>query len=71
VGDCGLGGRTQTDGKDNPDYQGNTRVGATWAWNLDPRYAIKVVYFRNGIARVGSEMGSFGLSYHFIWLRGR
>lgn len=66
-----TGGRTQIDGKDNPDYQGNTRLGITWGWNLHPRHAIKVVYFRNVIARVGSDMRSIGLSYNFIWLRGR
>lgn len=66
-----TGGRTQIDGKDNADYQGNTRLGATWGWNLHPRHAIKVVYFRNVIARVGSDMRSIGISYNFIWLRGR
>ena len=66
-----TGGRTQIDGKDNADYQGNTRLGATWAMNLHPRHAIKVVYFRNVIARVGSDMRSIGISYNFIWLRGR
>lgn len=66
-----TGGRTQVDGKDNADYQGNTRLGATWGWTLHPRHAIKVVYFRNVIARVGSDMRSIGVSYNFIWLRGR
>jgi hypothetical protein len=66
-----TGGRTQIDGTDNADYQGNTRLGATWGWNLHPRHAIKVVYFRNVIARVGSDMRSLGISYNFIWLRGR
>jgi hypothetical protein len=66
-----TGGRTQIDGKDNADYQGNTRLGATWGWTLHPRHAIKVIYFRNVIARVGSDMRSVGVSYNFIWLRGR
>lgn len=66
-----TGGRTQIDGKDNPDYQGNTRFGATWGWSLHPRHAIKVVYFSNVITRVGSDLRSIGISYNFIWLRGR
>lgn len=66
-----TGGRTQIDGKDNADYQGNTRLGYTWGWNLHPRHAIKVVYFRNVITRVGSDLRSIGISYNFIWLRGR
>jgi hypothetical protein len=66
-----TGGRTQIDGKDNADYQGNTRLGATWGWSLHPRHALKVVYFRNLIARVGTDMRSVGVSYNFIWLRGR
>jgi hypothetical protein len=66
-----IGGRTQVDGKDNPDYQANTRLGATWGVNLHPRHAIKVVYFRNVVMRAGSNLASLGVSYNFIWLRGR
>ena len=66
-----MGGRTQVNGKDNPDYQGNTRLGATWGVSIHPRHAIKVVYFRNVIARVGSDLASLGISYNFIWQRGR
>jgi hypothetical protein len=66
-----TGGRTQVDGYDNPDYQGNTRLGATWGVSLHPRHAIKIVYFRNVITRVGSDLRSIGVSYNFIWLRGR
>lgn len=66
-----MGGRTQIDGKDNPDYQGNTRLGATWGVSIHPRHAIKVVYFRNVVARVGSDLASLGISYNFIWQRGR
>jgi hypothetical protein len=66
-----TGGRTQVDGADNPDYQGNTRWGATWGLTLHPRHTIKVVYFRNVITRVGSDLRSLGISYNFIWLRGR
>jgi hypothetical protein len=65
-----TGGRTQVDGKDNADYQGNTRLGAAGRSALHPRHAIKVVYFRNVIARVGADMRSIGVSYNFIWLIG-
>jgi hypothetical protein len=66
-----MGGRSRVDGKDNPDYQGNTRWGGTFGVSLRPRHAIKVVYFRNVQTRIGTDISSIGISYNVIWLRGR
>lgn len=66
-----MGGRSQINGKDNPDYQGNTRLGATWGLTLPQRHTIKAVYFRNVVTRSGTDLSSIGISYNFIWLRGR
>lgn len=62
-----TGGRTQINGKDLSDYQGNTRVGATFGIALTPRQALKLAYFRGAITRIGGDFSSLGIAYNFIW----
>jgi hypothetical protein len=65
-----TGGRSQVNGRDNADYQGNLRLGATFAIALSPRQAIKITYFKGAITRIGGDIGSFGISYNVIWRKG-
>ncbi len=66
-----TGARSHINGGDNYDYQGNTRLGATFGFALDKRQAIKVSFFDGVDTRVGSDVRSFGVSYNFIWQKGR
>lgn len=66
-----TGGRSQVDGRDRPDYMGNTRLGVTAGIAITRRQAIKVTYFNGVWSRVGSDMSSFGVSYSVIWRNGR
>jgi hypothetical protein len=65
-----TGGRTQVNGADNPDYQGNTRAGATFGIVVSPRQAVKISYFEGVWTRYGNDVRSIGISYNFIWLKG-
>jgi hypothetical protein len=65
-----TGGRTQVNGADKPDYQGNTRLGVTFGVVLSPRQAIKISYFEGVVTRVGTDVRSIGISYNLIWLKG-
>jgi hypothetical protein len=66
-----TGGRSQIDGQDRPDYQANTRWGATFGIAVTRRHGIKVSYFKGARTRVGRDIESLGVSYNLIWLRGR
>lgn len=66
-----TGGRTQVNGRDNADYQGNTRWGATFGIPIGVRQAIKISYFQGMVTRVGTDIRSIGVSYNIIWMKGR
>jgi Putative MetA-pathway of phenol degradation len=66
-----TGGRTTVDGKENFDYLGNQRWGASFGIVVNRRQSIKISYFKGAVTRVGGDIGSIGLSYNIIWLTGR
>lgn len=66
-----TGGRSQVNGHDKSDYQGNTRVGVTFGIVLSRRQAIKISFFDGVLTRVGSDVRSIGVSYNVIWKTGR
>ena len=66
-----TGGRTQINGRDLPNYLGNTRLGATFGIAVTRRQGIKVSYFKGTWTRVGTDIESIGVSYNLIWLKGR
>jgi hypothetical protein len=66
-----TGGRSQINGRDNFDYMGNARFGVTGAFALNSRQAIKLTYFKGTVTRVGSDIGSIGVSYTRILRNGR
>ncbi len=66
-----TGGRSTVNGRDNADYIGNQRLGASLGISLTPRQAIKFGYFSGLITRLGSDIHSFGISYNVIWLSPR
>jgi hypothetical protein len=66
-----TGGRTQINGVDSFNYQGNMRVGVTFSLALNPRHAIKISYFEGVLTRFGTDVHSIGVSYNVVWLKGR
>jgi len=66
-----TGGRSNVNGADKADYQGNTRIGATLGMVFTRRQSIKISYFRGAVVRVGSDISSIGVAYNIIWLTGR
>ena len=66
-----TGARSQINGRDQANYQGNTRFGATFGIALNRRQAIKISYFEGALTRVGTDIRSLGISYNVIWQTGR
>ena len=66
-----TGGRSAINGQDRADYQGNSRLGVTLGVAISRRQAVKISYFNGVTTRIGSDIGSFGISYNIIWLKGR
>jgi hypothetical protein len=66
-----TGGRTAVGGRDNADYIGNARWGATFGFSLGARQAIKITFFDSFLNRVGAATHSAGISCNLIWQKGR
>jgi len=66
-----TGGRSQVNGRDNSDYLGNSRLGASFGIVLNRRQSLKISYFKGAVTRLGGDISSIGVSYNVIWLRGR
>jgi hypothetical protein len=65
-----TGARSQINGVDKSDYQGNTRFGATFGYAVTRRQAIRVSFFDGAVTRIGADIRSIGIAYNFIWKRG-
>ena len=66
-----TGGRTRVDERDNANYLGGIRLGATLGISLSRRHAIKLSYFDGVLSRAGADTRSIGISYNIVWLLGR
>jgi hypothetical protein len=65
-----TGGRSSTDNRPSSDYQGNSRVGATFGLAIKQRHALRVSYFNSVTTRVGGSLRSIGVAYSILWLKG-
>jgi len=66
-----TGARSQINGVDKSDYQGNTRLGATFGCTVTRRQAIKVSFFDGAVTRIGTDIRSVSVAYNVIWQKGR
>jgi hypothetical protein len=66
-----TGGRSAINGADKSDYQGNSRLGATFGMVISRRQSLKISYFDGVTARIGTDIRTLGISYNFIVMRGR
>jgi hypothetical protein len=62
-----VGGRTYVGNTIRADFQGNTRLGATFGIALRRREALRFAYFRGATTRIGSDIGSISVTYQVIW----
>ena len=61
------GGRSTTDGVENPDVQSNSRLGATLALPVNKYNSIKL-YASSGVStRTGSDFDNYGLAWQYRW----
>jgi len=65
-----TGGRSYTNGRPSDDYQGNSRVGATFGIAIRQRHSWRVSYFETVDTRVGGSLRSIAVAYAIVWLKG-
>jgi len=62
-----AGGRSATNGVENPDAQSNSRLGATLAIPVNKKISIKL-YTSSGVStRTGSDFDTYGLAWQYRW----
>ncbi len=62
-----AGGRSATNGVENPDAQSNSRLGATLAIPVNKNNSIKL-YTSSGVStRTGSDFDTYGLAWQYRW----
>jgi hypothetical protein len=64
-----TGGQTTIGGKQNLDFQRNSRIGATFSSALDRRQAIRVAVSRGAYTTIGADFTSIAASYNYAWTR--
>jgi len=64
-----TGGQTTIGGKQNLDFQRNSRIGATFSSALDRRQAIRVSMSRGAYMTIGADFISIAVGYNYAWTR--
>ena len=64
-----TGGRTTIGGKQNLDFQRNSRIGATFSSAIDRRQAIRISVSRGAYTTIGADFSSIGVGYNYAWAR--
>jgi len=64
-----TGGQTTIGGKQNLDFQRNSRIGATFSSALDRRQAIRVSMSRGAYTTIGADFISIAVGYNYAWTR--
>jgi hypothetical protein len=62
------GGRTTVDGKQNLDFQRNSRVGSTFSTALTRRQSIRVSVAQGAYTTIGADFTSIAVSYNYAWI---
>jgi hypothetical protein len=65
------GGRSTVNSGERADYQSNSRLGATLGIVLTHRQSLRISYFNGVTTRIGTDIGSLGIAYNYIVVRGR
>jgi hypothetical protein len=64
-----TGGQTTIGGKENLDFQRNSRIGATFSSALGRRHAIRMSVSRGAYTTIGADFTSIAASYNYAWVR--
>jgi hypothetical protein len=64
-----TGGRTTIGGRQNLDFQRNSRVGATFSSALDRHQAIRMSVSRGAYTNIGADFTSIAVGYNYAWAR--
>ena len=64
-----TGGRTTIGGKQNLDFQRNSRIGATFSKALDRHQAIRMSVSRGAYTTIGADFTSIAFGYNYVWVR--
>jgi Putative MetA-pathway of phenol degradation len=63
------GGRTTVDGKQNLDFQRNSRVGSTFSAALNRRQSIRVSLATGAYTTIGADFTSIAVGYNYAWIQ--
>ena len=63
------GGTTTIGGKQNIDFQNNSRIGATFSKSLTRGHAIRASLSRGAFTTIGARFTSLAVGYNFAWPR--
>jgi hypothetical protein len=63
------GGRTTIGGKQNIDFQNNSRIGATFSRSLARGHAIRASLSRGAFTTIGASFTSLAVGYNYAWPR--
>jgi Putative MetA-pathway of phenol degradation len=66
-----TGGRTTIGGKENLDFQRNSRVGATFSKALKRGHAIRASISRGAYTTIGADFISIAAGYNYAWVNQR
>jgi hypothetical protein len=64
-----TGGRTTIGGKQNVDFQRNSRIGATFSSVIGRGQAIRMSVSRGAYTTIGADFISVGVGYNYAWVR--
>ena len=64
-----TGGRTTIGGKQNLDFQKNSRVGATFSAAIDRHQAIRASVSKGAYTTIGADFWSIAVGYNYAWTR--
>jgi hypothetical protein len=64
-----TGGQTAIDGKQNLDFQRNSRIGATFSSALNRHQAIRMSVSQGAYTTIGADFISVAVGYNYAWTR--
>ncbi len=68
-GNFWRGGRTTVEGVPSEDWQRNSRIGLTLAWQVARQHGLRFAASRGAITRIGGDFASVGVSYSYNWMK--
>jgi hypothetical protein len=64
-----TGGRTTVNGVVNEDFQGNSRIGATFSLPLDRRQSLKIAWAKGVTTRIGRDLNTVAIAWQYTWVK--